>query len=99
MPAIPTVEPTKIGDWPARVVGQRRRQHGERAGLREDGDERAGSGEREGPIEGAGRASLTVAVAAQHDEREDRTAERDGLPNEPGCAQPQQQDRDQGRPR
>ena len=86
------------GDWPARVVGQRRRQHGEHAGLREDGDERAGAREREGPIEGAGRASLS-AVAAQHDEREDRTAERDGLANEPGCAQPQQHERDQGTPR
>ena len=87
------------GDWPARVVGQRRRQHGEHAGLREDGGECAGEREREGPIEGAGRPSLRVAVAAQHDEREDGTAERDGLANEPGGAQPQQHERDQCTPR
>jgi hypothetical protein len=84
---------------PARVVGQRRRQHGEHAGLREDSGECAGKREHEGPIEGAGRASLRVAVAPQYDEREDGTAERDALANEPGGAQPQQHEGDQCSPR
>ncbi|PYN20164.1 MAG: hypothetical protein DMD99_23440 [Candidatus Rokuibacteriota bacterium] len=85
------------GGWPARVVvGQRRRQRGEHADLREHGDERAGSGEREGPIEGAGRASL--GLAPQHHERKHGTSEGDALADEPGCAQPQQDERDHGTP-
>ena len=94
MPAIPTVEPSKAAIGPACPVGQRCREHGEQARLREDGDRGGGPGEDQDAIESMSRRSR--GRAGQHDEREHRAAERDGLAREPGGAQPQQHERDHG---
>jgi hypothetical protein len=78
---------------PARVVDdQRLRQRGELSGLREDHHERADCGERQRALEGASGALRRLA--AQHDQREDRAAERNRVADEPGRSQPQEHERD-----
>ncbi len=78
-------------DRPDRPIGEGRRQRDHGSDLRGGDEHGAGAGQDQGAMPGA--ADTRLASDAQHEERKDRAAERQRLADEPGGANPYQ---DQG---
>ena len=89
-PAVPTVEPSRADR------GQRAPSTVSASASAASSPACARIGKRKGVLEGASRALRGLAV--QHDQREDRAAERDRVADEPGRSQPQEHERDHDSP-